>query len=132
MKIMGYVLSGLCLILLLSVVGCGPSKSRKTGKIVRGGEPIQLSDKGVFIISFYAEDDTKGANPIAASPKKDGTFEVVGTDGKGIAPGKYLVAVQAMDPYDQQKDLLGGKYAPGQTNKIVEVGAGEIIVDVGK
>jgi hypothetical protein len=112
--------------------GCsGGGGSKVNGKIVKGGQPFTLSDKGVFVLVFVneAENPPKMYN---ATTKPDGTFTVIGADGKGIPPGKYKVQVQAMDPYPQ-KDLLGGKFAPAEKSPLtVEVGKGEIVVEVGQ
>jgi hypothetical protein len=125
---------GLALLLVvglgLTVAGCG-GKRKVRGKVVQNGQPMQLSEKGVFVISFIAASDTAGKNPEPTKPNNDGTFEVVGRDGKGIAPGKYKVAVEACDPYPGN-DKLGGKFTPAKTTLQVDVGKGEVIVDVGK
>ena len=65
-----------------------------------------------------------------------GSSGLVGSDGKytlekGVPPGKYVVNLTAMDPYPQT-DKLGGRYAPGQSKLVVEVGKGDVIIDVGK
>lgn len=112
------------------IAGCGASKSKIKGKIVKGGQAFSLTDKGVFVLSFVPE--SGGTTTFNATTKTDGTFEVVGPDGKGIPKGKYKVQLTAMDPYPQ-KDLLNGRYAPNAPNPmIIEVGAGELVVDVGK
>jgi len=127
-----FLLSAFALVLLL-VIGCGPSKLSVTGKVTQGGAPMKLSDKGVFIIQFISED--KGGQVHSASTKTDGTFTVSGQDGKGIPSGKYKVAVEAIDPYTSGggQDKLGGKYKAGATTLTADVVKGkEVVIDVGK
>jgi hypothetical protein len=130
---MRQLLASVGLLLALCLLsGCG-GKSKVSGKVVKGGQPFTLSDKGVFVISFVAENDKEGAKPYATETKPDGTFVIVGRDGKGIAAGKYKVSVEAFDPYGgpNSTDKLGGKYT--KANAIpVEVGKGDIVLDVGK
>jgi len=127
------LLSAVLLLLTVCLVsGCGGRKQVK-GKIVSGGQPYTVSDKGVFILSFVPEggSDTTVYN---ATTEKDGTFTIKGPEGKGIPSGKYKVQLQAMDPYAPGggTDKLGGKYAPGKSTLAVDVGSGELVVDVGK
>jgi len=111
--------------------GCA-GNVKPNGKIVKGGQPFALGEKtGVFVLAFIptSGDTSKMYN---ATTKHDGTFTIVGPENKGIPPGKYKVQLQAMDPYPS-KDILGGKYAQGASSPLeVDVGKGEVIVDVGK
>jgi len=122
-------------LVILILAGCGTGKKQVNGKVVKGGQPLTVSDKGLLQITFYTEQDKEGANPIATSPKNDGTFSIVGTDGKGIAPGKYRVVVRAYDPYaprDKQVEKLRQKYAnPSTTPLTVDVASGgEVVLNV--
>jgi len=129
MRKIGFLFALLAAVLL---TGCGPSKVKPKGKIVQGGQPVTVSDKGVIVLSFVP---TAGdATAYNATTERDGTFTIVGPEGKGIPTGKYKVQVQAMDPYAPGggTDKLGGKFAPGQSKLEVEVGRGEVVVDVGK
>jgi hypothetical protein len=105
-------------------------KSKVNGKIVKGGEPFTLSNKGIFVLSFVAEGGSDKTT-YKATTKPDGTFTILGPKGKGIPAGKYVVNLTAMDPYPTT-DKLGGKYAPGQSKLVVEVGKGDLIIEVGK
>jgi len=119
-------------LVILTLAGCGPSKKHVNGKVVKGGQPMTVGEKGMFQITFYPEEDKEGTRPIATSPKNDGTFSIVGTDGKGIGSGKYRVVMRAWDPYapyDKQVDKLRGKYSTAATTPlVVEVGKEDEIV----
>jgi len=119
---------------LLLAGGCGAPKVKPNGKVVRGGQPFTLSENGVFIINFTPEEnDPAKPQMYNADAKPDGTFTIVGPEGKGIPPGKYKANVQAMDPYAKQNDLLKGKFAPGKSPLVVEIkDASEVVLDVGK
>jgi hypothetical protein len=125
----------LCTLLLeAACLACGCSGARQVnGKIVKGGAPFTLSDKGVFVLSFVSEAGTdKMVYP--ATTKPDGTFTITGPQNKGIPAGKYKVQLTAQDPYGgpDSVDKLGGKYAPGKSTLVVDVGSGELTIDVGK
>jgi hypothetical protein len=103
------------------------------GKIVKDGQPFTLSDKGQFVLLFVNPDDQ--AKSFNASVKADGTFTIVGPANKGIPPGKYRVQLQAMDPYAPGggTDKLGGKYGPNSKSPMmIDVGPGELVIEVGK
>jgi hypothetical protein len=110
--------------------GCGGGKVKVNGKIVKDGQPFTLSDKGVFVLSFVSEGGTD-KTIYNATTKPDGTFTIVGPENKGIPPGKYVVNLTAMDPYPTT-DKLGGKYQQGKSTLVVEVGKGDVVIDVGK
>jgi len=124
----------ICGVLLVAAClagGCSGSK-QVNGKITQGGQPMTLSDKGMFILSFNPENAT--APTYNATTKPDGTFTIVGPENKGIPPGKYKVNLQAMDPYSPSggTDKLGGKYVPGKSTLVVEIGKGDLVIDVPK
>ena len=125
---MRQLLTSVALVVPLFLAGCGGGKHKVPGKVVQAGQPLTVSDQGKFVITFIPEG---GKGAIGTSTRPDGTFVVTGTDGKGIAPGKYKVAVQAWDPYPR-KDKLGGKYNEANTRLTVEVGTGEVVLDVGQ
>ena len=126
----------LCLVCLICValVGC-KNKVSPSGKVTRDGKDFKLSDKGMFIISFFAEADKEMKNPLQAETKPDGTFTLIGKDRKGVPPGKYRASVQAFDPYGgpDKKDVLDGKFS-GAWDKLVavDVGSGEVEIKLPK
>jgi len=123
---------GLLSVSLVCLSGCGAANVKPSGKVVKGGEPFVLGEKGMFVMSLIPESDAK--TNYAVETKPDGTFTVVGPARNGVPPGKYKVAVEAMDPYDKKVDKLGGKFTAAKTSLLVEV-KGEkdaLVVDVGK
>src|SRR5262245_18725564 len=118
--------------LLLTLAGCGSSKKMYQGKLVQAGQPVVVSDKGRIIINFYDEKDKDKTRPQPADAKDDGTFTLYGRERKAVAPGKYIVSVEAKDPYPDGADKFGGKFAPDKTTLTVEVGKGDLTIDVGQ
>jgi len=119
------------LLLVGLLIGCG-GKRKVNGKILKDGQPFKVSDKGVISLSFVSADDA--SKMYNATPNmSDGTFTIVGPDGKGIPPGKYKVQLSAQDPYTGpgSKDLFGGKYASATSSPLtVDVGATDVVVDL--
>ena len=90
------------------------------GRLTNNGEPFRCENGVAVHMTFIALTPAAGPQPPAGTPTgsaetgaypaeyyRDGTFRVVGVDGKGLPPGKYRVAVQAIK---QKKDLLEGAY----------------------
>jgi hypothetical protein len=79
---------------LLTLVGCG--ERSKTDLVVRGqvlyrGEPVSGG-----LIVFTPNPDRGSDGPVAtAAIEDDGSFTLVGPDGKPVRPGWYRVAVAA-------------------------------------
>jgi hypothetical protein len=123
--------AGVTLSLAFLVVSCGPTRTAATGKVLKGGAPLTVSDKGLFIISLISEEGGKSVvHPVDWKP--DGTFTAHGPDRKGLPLGTYKVSVQAFDPYPG-KDMLNGEFTPEKTKLTADVKSGsEIVVDVGK
>src|SRR5437867_3544588 len=90
-----------CSILSLLAAGCG-SNVKVKGKVVKGGNPIQVSDKGRVVVIFTPGADVKdvpaGTN-FSGDVGADGSFEVKGPEGKGIPKGKYKITVHTADPF---------------------------------
>ena len=126
-------LAPLFLLACSAVVGCGGvAMVKPKGKVVQNGQNLTVGEKtGMIQVTLFAESDTEMANAQATNTKSDGTFEVVGREGKGVAKGKYKVAVQVLDPYPKT-DKLKGKYDRDKTTLTVDVSDAELIVDVGK
>jgi hypothetical protein len=139
----------------LALVGCGSNpRIQVQGLLVKGGSPLKppegASTQVVFIAMDVKGDSERsiGVNePFAASVNdEDGTFEVLGPDGRGIPPGKYRVSVtqkyrtkHTIDkpkahgeaPINRDTDLLGDRYSPTGSPLIVEVlSSSQIVVDL--
>lgn len=122
---------------LICLTACGKPKVTPNGKLMKGGKPFTVSQKGMFVITLYPE----GGNPndgIPVDVEQDGTFKIVGKQRKGITPGKYKVAIQALDPYGQKSgdspggnDKLQGKFTADKTTLTVEVPAqGDVVITI--
>lgn len=123
----------IALVACLLLVGCGESKRKLNGKVVQGGAPFTVSDKGIIALVFVSDADS--SKMYNATTKPDGTFTVVGPDGKGIPAGKYKVQLTVQDPYSGpgSKDKFDGKFANAAKSPLtVDVGSTDITVDVGK
>jgi hypothetical protein len=113
----------------LALPGCGSGYSHMTGKITEKGAPLKLSDKGVVQLRFVGKD---ADDYYQADVQPDGSFTVVGRDGRGIPPGKYKVAVKVLDPYGPMaRDRYNSRYDDKVTTLEKEVnGRDEIIVNL--
>jgi len=119
-----------CFFLLLAcilVLGCGGGGGAVKGKVLKGGQPLKVSDKGMVQVRFINESDG-----FTAPVGPDGSFTLTGNEGKGIPAGKYKIAVLAYDPYPT-KDLLAGKFSAMATpvNKDVKPGD-DVVIDLDK
>jgi hypothetical protein len=128
------------------LTGCGGGADGRVtvkGKLLDDGKPFVL-DKSKLKLPSGATSLPPGSNPLVVSfipvesgettnanvSADTGTFEANGTDGKGIKPGKYKIAVTATVG---GADYFGGKFAPDKTQIIRDVKPGEeIIIDVSK
>jgi len=138
----------------LPLIGCGNSEEVTTiivkGRLTENGRPFILDqakipipkgataappggESGIVRIAFIPTERTEQfpAKYVAES----GTFEVSGTHGKGIKPGRYKIVITAgHTPGGKVSgDYFGGKFSREQTQIIREVKAGEeIAIDVAK
>lgn len=85
------VLALLCMCLLS---GCG-KKYTVTGKVTRGGKPLEWQNEERTLLVLFAPHDRKSDPNIyrAETDSNAGTYTI-----KAIPSGKYLVSVQLMDP----------------------------------
>lgn len=100
----GFYQSFLVLLTLL-LIGCGGSgEVEVSGKLTKGGEPLQVSENGDVQITFAQIDGgTQTGHQFLASPDDSGQYSV------NVAPGEYKVAVVQLDPYPDN-DKLEGKF----------------------
>jgi hypothetical protein len=119
-----------CLLTVVLALGCGDSSRVKAkGKIVKGGEPFTIAEgEGglrLFLVPVTeGKDEGHHAFPVEFHAD-NGTFEVVGTDGKGVPPGKYRVHLEHMK---NKEDLFGGKLMGTKSPLICEVASGKELV----
>src|SRR5262249_12093685 len=122
----------LCCALALS--GCGDGKIRPRGQILRGGAPFKVADGEYVRVVFHPipEDGGRARNQyVAVYDRTDGTFRVVGADGRGLPAGKYRVAIEHER---KRKDLFNGAFDAENSPYIFEVSgsSGDIVIDLAK
>lgn len=113
--------------------GCGSKLVTVKGKLTKDGQPLEVSDRGAVMITFipYVEGGSEAAEGHSAPVMKDGSYHVLGRYGKGIAPGKYRIAVQHLDPYPRN-DKLKGEFSTSQSPIIREVTGADLDIDLAK
>jgi hypothetical protein len=123
----------LALVSLLPI-GCGNNGFiNAKGHVMKAGRPFLLPDGQVLRI-FFAPTNTEGTryDSYAGSyDPEDGSFEVVGKDGRGLPPGTYNVGIQVME---KKEDLLGGKLLGPKSGITLDVTAGskDLVIDLDK
>ncbi len=128
-----------------TLAGCGPSsgpgtaegRTKPKGKILENGLPIKVRTENLppgdpgMKVTFVTLGGTNAGDEINAQiiDAKEGTFELIGADAKGIPPGKYRVVI-VMAPEGGQ-DFFKGKYSREKSKIEVEVKANEdLVIDV--
>jgi hypothetical protein len=142
---------------LATISGCGGSGNNVwvTGKLLKGGAkyvPPQGQFVNVTFVGLEIQDDSgkvvQSAEPFQADlDQENGTFSVPGTEGRGIPPGRYRVAVtqkMSRETFDAAKpklkkgvnretDTLGNQFGLGSSPIIREVKTGgEFLIDLDK
>jgi hypothetical protein len=118
------------LLAVLLVPGCGDGRFKARGRIVKNGEPFLLKEgEGMRIVFVPVEVSGDTFNSYVAEYDKDGTFKVVGKDGKGLPPGKYRVNLEHLK---KKKDMFRGAYAGKRSPLVYEVGrfSDDIVIDL--
>jgi hypothetical protein len=123
--------SGLVIVLTaLFLSGCGDGRFKAKGRVVRKGAPFTMAEgEGMRMTFVPVEAGEKTFDTYAVVYNKDGSFEVIGKDGKGLPPGKYRIGLEHLK---QKQDLLEGAFAAANTPIIREVTntSGEIVIDL--
>jgi hypothetical protein len=120
-------------LLSLLAVGCGGSGFVKArGHVIKDGNPyLTGSGEGMRIVFAPVElqSTTQYDSFAAAYNPSDGSFTVLGKDGKGLPPGKYRVGIQLMK---SKEDLLNGRLLGKHSPFLVEVttGSNDIVIDL--
>jgi hypothetical protein len=125
------ILAGL---LALGFAGCRPSGISVTGSLLKGGEKY-VSPEGRKLALYFCRmpdpgsDQPPGDSEMAEYNPSDGSFTVPGHEGRGIAPGKYRIAVvetmrrEALDQIKQpKKPKPGQKLIDKETNFLPSFG----------
>jgi hypothetical protein len=130
MRILRSVLA--CGLVSLLALGCGNNGFMNAkGHILKGGKPFLVSE-GQGLRIFFAPTDRSGTryDSYAASyDPEDGSFVVIGKDGRGLPPGNYLVGFQLME---KKEDLLGGKLLGPKSGITVDVTSSsqDLVIDL--
>jgi hypothetical protein len=134
---------GLLLGALMLSAGCSKKdvaegRTKPKGRIVENGQPIKIDtskmppgDPGIQITFIPLGVEGAESHEARITDASQGAFEVIGADGKGIAPGRYRVAVAVAAVGNP--DLLKGKYSREKSKIEIDVAAGEdIVIDLAK
>jgi len=124
------------------LAGCGgpagPPRQVVRGRITNGGEIMKHKEVlGKVEIGFRRIEQGKSDSEIdintADYNQQDGTFTVVGPDGRGIQAGKYKISVTWKDDHPGGPDKLKDRFSEEKTKIVRDVdGAGEIVIDLAK
>ena len=122
------------LALALAVTGCGDGKLRTQGRLLKGGQaftPHEGENVAVVFVPVPADGGPAQDFFIATVDQATGTFTAAGRDMRGLAPGKYRVAVQLLK---KRIDLFNGKYGTDKSPFVFDIGPDtkEIVVDLDK
>jgi hypothetical protein len=129
-------------VLLLTIAtlfmsGCGqpsgPARFKVKGEVTNNGEPLKVNPHvGSVQVTLYpvTEPGAPAADPQEATVAPTGELTVHGTDGKGILPGTYKIAVRQWD--EPNKDVLKGAGDKDHTKIVREIKSSSdpIIIDV--
>jgi hypothetical protein len=117
-------------IICLWAAGCGSGLLKPQGRLVKKGAPLVPGDGEAIHVAFYpdGEQTDQGAYP-AKFNNQDGTFRVLGVDGRGLPPGTYRATVQIMK---KRKDVLEGAFGKNRSPFSIDItpASGEITLDL--
>jgi hypothetical protein len=94
-------------------------------KLLHDGRPLEVEGREVAIGYVAIRLYPLTGESVAAEPasddlvEADGTFVILGREGKGVPPGKYRVEVMQYDPYPT--DVLRGRFSKENSPIEVEV-----------
>jgi hypothetical protein len=122
---------GLLCALVLS--GCGgDGKLQLKGRVVKGGAPFTLPEEEYLRITFVpvpAAGERPANTYVAVYSNGDGSFKVVGGDGRGLPPGKYRVA---LEHEGKRKDMFRGALDADRSPYVFDVDRDtkEVVIDL--
>lgn len=118
---------------LAVAVGCGGGLPTVSGKLTLDGQPLAASDTVRVTIMFYPE---SGGAPAAALVDSSGRYELATGATEGIAPGRYIAVVSAVDSSPsadgtpQKRVITPDMYAdPTRSGLVAEVKPGSNRLD---
>jgi hypothetical protein len=125
---------------LLAVAGCGresESGPRLAGRLLADGQPCRPASVADFDLKFLTmTGDGPQKRSYLAAVREDGTFDVNGSIGKGIPPGRYkvIVAGRVLDPQGKPTARYAGEYTEKATPLEVEItdSTRELTIDLGR
>jgi hypothetical protein len=121
----------LFVVIAMLACGCGgDGRFQARGRLIKDGAPFKLGQgEGMRIVFVPVEPGESTFETYAAILEEDGSFKVIGKDGKGLPPGKYRVTVEHLK---KKADLFKGAFSGKKTPIVREVtdGANEIVIDL--
>ena len=118
----------------MEAAGSGPFPR---GTVTDGGKPLHVAGRdvgiGMVVVQFYCIGEDGKVSSLAAEAQvaPDGAFDAPGRDGRGLPPGKYLIAVRQWDPFPDV-DRLRGRFDETRSKIVREIDGREIAIDVSK
>ncbi len=124
-----------CLPILVAIIclwaaGCGTRMLKPEGRLLKKGAPFVPGDAEAVHVTFFPDVEQPDHEPYPARVnREDGTFRVVGVDGRGLPPGKYRATVQIMK---KRKDILNGAFDRTRSPFKIDLtsSTGEITLDL--
>jgi hypothetical protein len=104
---------------MLALSGCGQSKVKVTGKVLKNGQPLGVPTDTLVTVNFSPEDTTKGQNYPASYQYDSSTFQVE------LPPGKYHVSCSVVDKNKERLSI-----SPEQAKKSFEFTKPEEQLDI--
>lgn len=123
----GFFWIAFCVALMPLAGGCGsgPAKVNISGTVVKDGNPLKVSKKGVVEVQFIGE--SEGERRITKQAEADpetGKFEI-----KNIPVGKYKISIRQVDPMPAT-DLLEGAFSRQNSHIFRNVESNDQVIDI--
>ena len=107
----------------LAAGGCGPTMLKTKGRLVQGGEPFRPAAGEIVRVMFVpqlGEGEVVKDYYMAEFHPADGTFQVVGKDGRGMPPGKYRITIEYLK---KRNDVFNGAFDEDHSPFVREINA---------
>jgi len=114
--------------------GCGETSGRLRGKVVENGQPTGIPAQAALMFTVVdASDKPDAAKSFTATIDKDGTFELVASDGR-LPPGKYMVTIETpaggTSGLAKYKDKY--RYPNSPIRAVIAAGQNDLTIDLAK